>query len=52
MNYAHILKYAMQMELDGSNFFKEKADKFANPTTKELFLELAEVEMDHYRYLE
>ncbi len=52
MNYAHILKYAMQMELDGSNFFKEKADSFANPTTKELFLELAEVEMDHYRYLE
>lgn len=51
-NYEGVLRYAMQMELDGANFFKENAEKFVNPTSKELFLELADVEMEHYRYLE
>lgn len=50
--YEQILKYAMQMELDGHNFFKEKAEAFVNPTTKELFLTLAEIEMEHYRFIE
>lgn len=51
-NYEGILRYAMQMELDGANFFKDNADKFVNPTSKELFRKLAAVEMEHYRYLE
>ncbi len=51
-NYEGVLRYAMQMELDGANFFKENAEKFVNPTSKELFLKLADVEMEHYRYLE
>lgn len=51
-NYEQVLRYAMQMELDGHNFFKENAEKFNSPTSRKLFLDLAEVEMDHYRYLE
>lgn len=51
MDYSSILKYAMQMELEGYNFFKEKAEKFSNPTSKALFEELAEVEMEHYELL-
>lgn len=51
-NYEGVLRYAMQMELDGANFFKDNADKFENPTSKELFLKLADTEMEHYRYLE
>ncbi|NLJ98438.1 MAG: ferritin family protein [Tissierellia bacterium] len=49
--YEQIMRYAMQMELDGHNFFKEKAEVFDNPTTKNLFLQLAEVEMEHYRFI-
>lgn len=52
LNYEQILRYAMQMELDGHNFFKEKASQFNNPTTEKLFLNLADTEMEHYRYLE
>ncbi|MGM0395655.1 MAG: ferritin-like domain-containing protein [Bacillota bacterium] len=51
MKYEQVLRYAMQMELDGSNFFKEKAEKFSNATTKRLFQTLAETEMEHYEYL-
>ena len=43
-----ILEYALEMELSGHNFFKEKAEVFQSPTTKELFLNLAEIEMQHY----
>lgn len=50
-NYKGILKYAMQMELDGYNFFKEKAHNLSNPTAKKLFLDLADIEMDHYNFL-
>lgn len=51
-NYEQVLRYAMQMELDGYNFFKENADKFKNVTSKKLFLDLSETEMEHYKYLE
>ncbi len=43
-----ILKYALDMELSGHNFFKEKAASFQSPTTRGLFEHLAEVEMEHY----
>jgi rubrerythrin len=51
-NYEQVLRYAMQMELDGYNFFKENAEKFNNVTSKKLFLDLAQTEMEHYKYLE
>lgn len=51
-NYEGVIRYAMQMELDGANFFKDNAEKFVNPTSKELFLKLANTEMEHYKYLE
>ena len=49
--YEQAIKYAMQMELDGSNFFKEKAEQVTSETAKALFLNLSEVEMDHYNFL-
>lgn len=51
MEYEQVLRYAMQMELDGSNFFKEKAGNFSDATTKRLFEKLAKIEMEHYEYL-
>lgn len=51
MKYERIFKYAMQMELDGSNFFKKNAEKFKNPATKDLFEKLSKIEMEHYDYL-
>ena len=51
-NYESVLRYAMQMELDGYNFFKEHAEKFTDPTPGKLFRDLAEIEMEHYKYLE
>lgn len=49
--YEQIMRYAMQMELDGYNFFKDKAEEFANPTTRELFLKLSKAEMGHYEFI-
>lgn len=50
-NYEQIIRYAMQMELDGANFFKENAEKFSDPTSKNVFLKLSKVEMEHYYFL-
>lgn len=52
MEYEQVLRYAMQMELDGMNFFSEKAGLFSNPTTTKLFKDLAKTEQGHYNYLE
>lgn len=49
--YEQIFRYAMQMEIDGYNFFKEKSVLFKNPTTEKLFLTLADTEMEHYHYI-
>lgn len=49
--YEQVIRYAMQMELDGSNFFKENAEKVNKETAKTLFLNLAKSEMEHYEYL-
>lgn len=43
-----ILNYALEMEMSGRNFFKEKAEVFQSPTTRSLFLELADIEQEHY----
>lgn len=50
--YEQIFRYAMQMEKDGHDFYKEKASTMTNPTTEKLFLTLADTEMDHYKYIE
>ena len=50
-NYESVLRYAMQMELDGHNFYMENKDKFAKATSKKMFLQLADIEMKHYEYL-
>lgn len=50
-NYESILRYAMQMELDGHNFYMDNKDKFEKTTSKRIFEELADIEMDHYNYL-
>ena len=50
-NYESVLRYAMQMELDGHNFYMENKDKFAKTTSKRMFLELADIEMKHYEFL-
>lgn len=49
--YAQVIRYAMEMELNGSDFFKESAEKVNNETAKTLFLNLAESEKEHYEYL-
>ena len=49
--YERVIRYAMEMELEGSNFFKENAEKVHNETAKTLFLNLAKSEMEHYEYL-
>lgn len=49
--YANILKYAMQMEQEGAAFFRSNAERFQDPTTKDLFLKLAKVEESHYDYI-
>ena len=48
---ANAMKYAMKMEMDGYEFYKENAEKFANPTTKEIFEGLANEELSHYNFL-
>lgn len=50
--YANILKYAMQMEKDGAQFFRDSAARFQDGTTQGLFERLAKVEESHYHYLE
>ena len=50
--YANILKYAMQMEKDGAQVFRDSAARFQDGTTAGLFENLAKVEEAHYEYLE
>ena len=50
-NYESVLRYAMQMELDGHNFYMENKDKFIKTTSKKMFAELADIELEHYNYL-
>lgn len=50
-NAASIIRYAMEMELQGHNFYKENSEKSDNPMTKEILTKLAKTELDHYEYL-
>ena len=48
---ANALRYAMELEIDGYNFYMEKSKEFSNPTTAKLFEQLANEEMAHYAFL-
>ena len=50
-NYESVLRYAMQMELDGHNFYMDNKEKFEKRTSKKMFEVLADIEMKHYYYL-
>lgn len=50
-NYENIIRYAMHVELDGVENYKGHAEKSDNPTTKQLFLNLSDMEKDHYDFL-
>ncbi len=50
-NVASIIRYAMEMELQGHNFYRENSEKSDNPMTKEILTKLAKTELDHYEYL-
>jgi rubrerythrin len=43
-----IYEYAMQMEKDGEFYYRELADKVANPGLKKIFAMLADAEVIHY----
>lgn len=46
-----IIRYAMEMELYGHNFYKENSKKNLSLQTKYIFEKLADVEYEHYEYL-
>src|SRR5699024_5040113 len=50
-NYENIIRYAMHVEMDGEQNYKEHAEKSNDPTTKRLFLNLSNMEKDHYEFL-
>lgn len=43
--------YAIKMELDGEAFYRELAEKIANPTLKEVIIRLADDEREHARLI-
>lgn len=45
-----IIKFAMQMELDGQAFYTKAAQAAAHPELKDILLYLAEEEERHYRF--
>lgn len=50
-NYRNILRYAMERELQGVDFFRQQAEKVSLASAKHMLLELADIEQDHYDYL-
>lgn len=44
----NVFEYAMQMELDGKNYYEESADKVDSPELKKILMELASDEQKHY----
>lgn len=49
---ARAFQYAMQLEKDGYDFYMESSEKFSNPNTTKLFVDLANEEKGHYVFLE
>lgn len=50
-NYEAIIRYAMHVEKDGVANYKNHADNSNSPTTRKLFLDLSDMEKDHYEFL-
>lgn len=50
-NYKNIIRYAMERELQGVDFFRQQAEKVNLASAKDMLLRLSEIEMDHYEYL-
>lgn len=50
-NYQNIIRYAMERELQGVDFFRHQAEKVSLASAKDMLLRLADIEMDHYAYL-
>lgn len=50
-NEVEILRQAMLNEVEGAEFYKLSADKFAPSSTKDALLDLARQEEDHIEYL-
>jgi rubrerythrin len=48
----NIYAYAMQMEVDGENYYRELADQSDSAGLKKIFLMLADEEVKHYRVVE
>ncbi|WP_214079227.1 ferritin family protein [Mesotoga sp.] len=46
-----ILKYALAREREGAKFYRERAREIHVPEVRELFAELAEMEMDHVSFI-
>ncbi|MDF1544231.1 MAG: ferritin family protein [bacterium] len=44
----NVFEFAMQMELDGKNYYEEHAAKVAHPALKKILLEMASDEDKHY----
>lgn len=44
-----IFEYAMQMEKDGENYYRELSQKTDNPGLKNILTRLADAEVKHYR---
>jgi rubrerythrin len=48
----NILEYAMKMEKDGEDFYREMAGNTSNPGLKKILTMLAEDEVKHYKVIE
>ncbi|WP_292598435.1 ferritin-like domain-containing protein [Mesotoga sp. UBA6090] len=46
-----VLKYALAREREGVKFYRERSKEIHVPEVKELFLQLAEMEMDHVSFI-
>jgi len=46
-----VLEYAIKMELEGYDFYKNLATKGKSPRTRDMFSGLAEMELEHYELL-
>lgn len=50
-NYKNIIRYAMERELQGVDFFRQQAEKVSLASAKDMLTRLSDIEMDHYEYL-
>lgn len=46
------LAYALQMEKEGENFYKQNADRIKSGKARQVFMQLAEMEKEHQAFIE